>query len=62
MSQDYTDEAGKVIKGSNPFIEQPNQSNAVVDMKGNKNSFQVGFLVIQKKLDKISFASSFNYF
>lgn len=34
MSQDCTDEAGKIIKGSNPFIEQPNQSNAVVDMKG----------------------------
>lgn len=34
MSQDYTDEAGKVIKGSNPFIEEPNQSNTVVDMKG----------------------------
>jgi hypothetical protein len=36
MSQDCTDEAGKVIKGSNPFIEEPNQSNAVVDMKGNE--------------------------
>lgn len=35
MSQDYTDEAGKVIKGSNPFIEEPAQSNTVVDMKGN---------------------------
>jgi hypothetical protein len=34
MNQDYTDEAGKVIKGSNPFIQEPNQSNAVVDMKG----------------------------
>lgn len=34
MSQDYTDEAGKVIKGSNPFIEEPAQSNTVVDMKG----------------------------
>jgi voltage-gated sodium channel type II alpha len=33
MSQDYTDEAGKVIKGSNPFIEEPAQSNTVVDMK-----------------------------
>lgn len=33
MSQDYTDEAGKV-KSSNPFIEEPNQSNTVVDMKG----------------------------
>lgn len=32
MSQDCTDEAGK-IKNSNPFIE-PVQSNAVVDMKG----------------------------
>jgi hypothetical protein len=37
MSQDYTDEAGKVIKGSNPFIEEPNQSNAVVDMKGERS-------------------------
>lgn len=36
MSQDYTDEAGKVIKGSNPFIEEPNQSNTVVDMKGER--------------------------
>jgi voltage-gated sodium channel type II alpha len=33
MSQDCTDEAGKV-KSSNPFIEEPNQSNTVVDMKG----------------------------
>jgi hypothetical protein len=33
MSQDCTDEAGKV-KSSNPFIEEPAQSNAVVDMKG----------------------------
>lgn len=33
-SQDYTDEAGKVMKSSNPFIEEPNQSNTVVDMKG----------------------------
>lgn len=33
MSQEYTDEAGKV-KSSNPFIEEPAQSNAVVDMKG----------------------------
>ncbi|KAG5673892.1 hypothetical protein PVAND_003895 [Polypedilum vanderplanki] len=32
MSQDCTDEAGK-IKSSNPFIEEPAQSNAVVDMK-----------------------------
>lgn len=38
MSQDCTDEAGK-IKNSNPFIE-PVQSNAVVDMKGaNMNQF-----------------------
>ena len=56
MSQDYTDEAGKVIKGSNPFIEQPNQSNAVVDMKGNEDLFQVGFLVIQNKLNTTNFA------
>lgn len=34
MSQDCTDEAGKV-KSSNPFIEEPAQSNTVVDMKGN---------------------------
>lgn len=33
MSQDCTDEAGKV-KGSNPFIEEPGQSTTVVDMKG----------------------------
>lgn len=33
MSQDCTDEAGKV-KGSNPFIEEPAQSTTVVDMKG----------------------------
>lgn len=33
MSQDCTDEAGK-IKSSNPFIEEPAQSNTVVDMKG----------------------------
>ncbi|KAL7020839.1 hypothetical protein ACKWTF_011658 [Chironomus riparius] len=32
MSQDCTDEAGK-IKSSNPFIEEPAQSNTVVDMK-----------------------------
>lgn len=36
MSQD-TDEAGKV-KSSNPFIEEPAQSNAVVDMKGKYSS------------------------
>lgn len=36
MSQDCTDEAGKVMKSSNPFIEEPNQSNTVVDMKGDK--------------------------
>lgn len=36
MSQDYTDEAGKV-KSSNPFIEEPNQSNTVVDMKGESS-------------------------
>jgi hypothetical protein len=35
MSQDCTDEAGKV-KSSNPFIEEPAQSNTVVDMKGEK--------------------------
>lgn len=35
MSQDCTDEAGK-IKSSNPFIEEPAQSNTVVDMKGKK--------------------------
>lgn len=35
MSQDCTDEAGK-IKRSNPFIEEPAQSNTVVDMKGKK--------------------------
>lgn len=39
MSQDYTDEAGKV-KSSNPFIEEPNQSNTVVDMKG-KTEFEL---------------------
>ncbi|CRK91925.1 CLUMA_CG005540, isoform B [Clunio marinus] len=32
MSQDCTDEAGKV-KSSNPFIEEPAQSNTLVDMK-----------------------------
>jgi hypothetical protein len=42
MSQDCTDEAGKVIKGSNPFIEEPNQSNAVVDMKGNEILIDLG--------------------
>lgn len=36
MSQDCTDEAGKV-KSSNPFIEEPAQSNTVVDMKGEMN-------------------------
>lgn len=35
MSQDCTDEAGKV-KSSNPFIEEPAQSNTVVDMKGER--------------------------
>jgi hypothetical protein len=35
MSQDCTDEAGK-IKSSNPFIEEPAQSNTVVDMKGER--------------------------
>jgi len=35
MSQDCTDEAGK-IKSSNPFIEEPAQSNTVVDMKGKE--------------------------
>lgn len=33
MSQDCTDEAGKV-KSSNPFIEEAAQSTTVVDMKG----------------------------
>jgi voltage-gated sodium channel type II alpha len=33
LQDDCTDEAGKV-KSSNPFIEEPAQSNAVVDMKG----------------------------
>lgn len=45
MSQDCTDEAGKVIKGSNPFIEEPNQSNAVVDMKGNEILMTQGFVL-----------------
>lgn len=35
MSQDCTDEAGKV-KSSNPFIEEAAQSNTVVDMKGKQ--------------------------
>lgn len=33
MSQEYTDEAGKIKHNDNPFIE-PVQSNTVVDMKG----------------------------
>lgn len=43
MSQDCTDEAGK-IKNSNPFIE-PVQSNAVVDMKGIKVNQFTFFIV-----------------
>jgi hypothetical protein len=39
--QDMTDEAGKVMKSSNPFIEEPAQSNTVVDMKGDLNNAQL---------------------